>query len=97
LKLIEENYQNHHSVNEYAEMLAITPNHLTQVVKDIMGKTSVKLLKEKIVTEAKRLLLHTNLSVTQIADALHFPDQSYFTKYFKQEAGCSPIEFRRNP
>lgn len=95
LLLIEENYQKNLRVNDYAEMLAITANHLTQMVRQVTGKTSVELLQEKVIGEVKRLLLHTNMNVSEIAELLNFPDQSYFSKYFKKVAGESPLEFRQ--
>lgn len=95
LRLIEENYQKNLKVNDYASLLAVTPNHLTQMVREITGKTSIMLLQEKLVVEVKRLLMHTNLSVSEIAELMHFPDQSYFTKYFKKVAGISPLQFRK--
>ena len=94
LSLIEEHYHKNYRVSQYAEMLAITPNHLTQMVRQVTGKSSVQLLHEKVISEIKRLLLHTHLSVSEIADVLHFPDQSYFSKYFKKYEGISPIAFR---
>lgn len=93
-QLVEENYQNNLTVNEYADKLAITPNHLTQTVNQLTGKTSSQIIKAKQVLEIKRLLVHTNLSVTEIAGRLNFPDQSYFTKFFKREAGVSPLQYR---
>lgn len=95
LKLIEENYQNNLSVTEYANMLAISPNHLTQMVKQITGKTSIGLLQEKLIAETKRLLIHTNLSVSEISDMMSFDDQSYFTKYFKNKVGITPNQYRK--
>ncbi len=95
LKLLEENYQLNLRVNDYAELLAVTPNHLTQMVKQITGKTSVELLQDKITAEIKRLLVHTNMNVTEISDILSFPDQSYFTKYFKKMTGTTPLQFRK--
>jgi len=92
---IEENYQNNLRINDYSERLHITPNHLTQVVKQITGKTSTQLLHEKIVIEIKRLLIHTNLTIAEIADTMHFDDQSYFTKYFKKYTGSSPLQYRK--
>jgi AraC-like DNA-binding protein/mannose-6-phosphate isomerase-like protein (cupin superfamily) len=93
-QLVEENYQLNLPVNEYAEKLAITPNHLTQTVNQLTGKTSSQIIKSKQVLEIKRLLVHTNLSVTEIATRLNFPDQSYFTKFFKRETGVSPLQYR---
>jgi AraC-like DNA-binding protein/mannose-6-phosphate isomerase-like protein (cupin superfamily) len=95
LKLIEENYQNNLSVSEYAQMLAVTPNHLTQLVKQITGKTSIELLQDKLIVETKRLLIHSNQTVSQIADMMNFGDQSYFTKYFKNKTGITPLQYRK--
>ena len=94
LQLVEENYHKNLPVNEYAGMLAITPNHLTQTVTLLTGKTTSQIIKAKQVLEIKRLLVHTNLSVTEIAGRLNFPDQSYFTKFFKRETGFSPLQYR---
>lgn len=93
-QLVEKNYQNNLPVNEYADKLAITPNHLTQTVNQLTGKTSSQIIKSKQVLEIKRLLVHTNLSVTEIANRLNFPDQSYFAKFFKRETGLSPLQYR---
>ncbi len=93
-QLIEENYLNNLSVTEYADKLAITANHLTQTVNQLTGKTSSQIIKSKQILEIKRLLVHTNLSVTEIATRLNFADQSYFAKFFKREAGVSPLQYR---
>ncbi len=93
-QLVEENYQNNYTVNEYASMLAITPNHLTQTVKQLTGKTSNDILQQKQLLEIKRLLVHTNLGVSEIANQLNFVDQSYFTKFFKKMTGLTPLRFR---
>ena len=93
-QLVEENYQHNFSVTQYADKLAITPNHLTQTVSQLTGKTSSQIIKAKQVLEIKRLLVHTNLSVTEIAGVLNFPDQSYFAKFFKRETGNSPLQYR---
>lgn len=93
-QLVEENYQNNLSVAQYADLMALTPNHLTQTVTQLTGKTSSQIIKGKQVLEIKRLLVHTNLSITEIAHKLNFPDQSYFAKFFKRETGASPLQYR---
>jgi AraC-like DNA-binding protein len=93
-QLIEENYLSNLSVTEYADKLAITANHLTQTVNQLTGKTSSQIIKSKQILEIKRLLVHTNLSVTEIATRFNFPDQSYFAKFFKRETGVSPLQYR---
>ena len=93
-QLVEENYQNNISVNDYASMLNITANHLTQILKQLTGKTTNDVLQAKQMLEIKRLLVHTNLGVSEIAQQLNFADQSYFTKFFKKITGVTPMKFR---
>ena len=92
--LIEESYQQNLKVNDYASMLSITANHLTQLVKQITGKTTNEILQEKNILEIKRLLLYTNLTITEIAAKMNFTDQSYLTKYFKKCTGLTPLQYR---
>lgn len=96
LQLIEENYQKNLTINEYAYLLHITPNHLTQMVKQVTGNTSAKLLQNKVIIETKRLLIHTEMTVTEISDYMNFSDQSYFTKFFKKSCGITPLQYRKN-
>jgi len=93
-QLVEENYEKNLNVSQYAGLLAVTPNHLTQTVSRLTGKSSSQIIKSKQILEIKRLLLHTNLSVTEIASRLNFLDQSYFAKFFKRETGVSPLQYR---
>lgn len=91
---LEENHHKNLSLNEYARMIGVTANHLTQTIKQLTGKTSSEIIKDKQLLEIKRLLVHTSLSVSEIAAQLNFDDQSYFTKFFKRETGYTPIQFR---
>jgi len=93
-QLVEENYLNNLSITQYADKLAITANHLTQTVNQLTGKTSSQIIRAKQILEIKRLLVHTNLSITEIATRLNFADQSYFAKFFKREVGVSPLQYR---
>lgn len=92
---LEENYLANCSIDFYANMLAITPNHLTQIVKQITGKTTISIIQEKRIIEIKRMLLHSSLSISQIAEHLNFTDVSYFTKYFKKGTGITPNQYRQ--
>lgn len=93
-QLLEENHTKNLSLNNYAGMIGVTPNHLTQSVKVLTGKTSSQIIKAKQLLEIKRLLVHTNLTVSEIANQLNFEDQSYFTKFFKRETGLTPLQYR---
>jgi AraC-like DNA-binding protein len=93
-QLVEDNYEKNLSVAEYAELMALTPNHLTQTITQLTGKTSLQIIKSKQILEIKRLLVHTNLGITEIANQLNFTDQSYFARFFKRETGISPLQYR---
>ncbi|MNY79168.1 HTH-type transcriptional activator Btr [compost metagenome] len=54
------------------------------------------MIHERIILEAKRLLLHSELNVNQIADKIGFEDPSYFVKYFKKYTSQSPVSFRNS-
>ncbi|MDP2335363.1 MAG: AraC family transcriptional regulator [Bacteroidota bacterium] len=92
--LIEENNHKNLSLSDYSGMVGVTANHLTQTVKLLTGKTSTQIIKSKQLLEIKRLLVHTNLNVSEIANQLSFEDQSYFTKFFRRETGLTPLQYR---
>jgi AraC family transcriptional activator of pobA len=93
-QLLEDKYLQNLTVTDYAKMLAVTPNHLTQTLKQLSGKTSLEIIKSKQLLEIKRLLVHTNLGVSEISNQMNFADQSYFTKFFKRETGVLPLAYR---
>lgn len=95
-ELIEEKYHLNLSIKEYADLMNVSENHLTSLVKERTSKTSKELIKDKQVLEIKRLLKHSDLSITEISHRLNFKDQSYFSKFFKKSEGISPLEFREN-
>lgn len=92
--LVEENNQKNISLTDYARLIGITANHLAQTVRLLTGKTPSQIIKAKQLLEIKRLLVHTNLNVSEIANQLNFEDQSYFTKFFKRETGQTPLQYR---
>ena len=95
-KLIEKNYTSLKLPKEYAELLFITPNHLNALCSAMLGIPAGEVIRNRIALEAKRLLIHKELSVAEIADKLNFADNSYFTKFFKKQAGLTPEEFRKH-
>ena len=94
-KLIEKNYTTLRLPKEYAELLFITPNHLNALCNAMLGIPAGEVIRNRIALEAKRLLINRELTVAEIADQLNFADNSYFTKFFKKQAGVTPEEFRK--
>ncbi len=95
-KLIEKNYTTLRLPKEYAELLFITPNHLNALCNAMLGISAGEVIRNRIALEAKRLLINRETSIAEIAGKLNFADNSYFTKFFKKQAGLTPEEFRKN-
>mgnify|MGYP003574956829 FL=1 len=93
--LIEENFTKLRLPKQYAELLYITPNHLNALCNDFLGTSAGKLIRDRIILEAKRLLINLDLRVVEIAEKLNFEDQSYFVKFFKKYEGTTPDRFRK--
>jgi AraC-like DNA-binding protein len=79
-------------ITEYADMLAVSPNHLNKCVKSITGKSAHDLLSEMILLEAKVLLKQTSLSVSEIAYQIGRSEISDFARFFKSKTGMKPGE-----
>lgn len=94
LKLLREHIKEQRSVNFYANLLYVTPKHLSMCVKEITGKPCGELIGERLVAEAKALLHNQELTIGHVADELNFSDQSFFGKYFKKCTGMSPKHCR---
>lgn len=93
LHLVNSHYIEKRTVKEYADLLSITPNHLSQTIKAISGKNALSYISERLINEAKSLLLYTNFSISEIAYRLGFSDPGNFGKFFKKESGISPSGF----
>ncbi|SEO54184.1 Helix-turn-helix domain-containing protein [Niastella yeongjuensis] len=78
----------------YAGQLNTTPQNLNAACRKAVDQASAEVLAEFITSEAKRLLLYTNNTVSQIAGTLDFIDASHFIKYFKRITGQTPQSFR---
>lgn len=94
-KLIEQNYKEKKLTKDYAAMLYVTPNHLNALCKHVTGRSAGELIRNRVLLEAKRLLVNAKLSVSEIASELDFLDNSYFTKFFKKYEGVTPEAFRK--
>jgi AraC-like DNA-binding protein len=96
IALIESNYATLKLPKQYANLLYITPNHLNALCNDFLGVSAGSLIRDRVLLEAKRLLINVDLRISEIADQLNFSDQSYFIKFFKKHEGLTPEKFRKS-
>lgn len=82
------------TINEFADILNVSPNHLNKCVKKTLNKTAQSLLNEMLILEAKSLLKYSELSVYEIAFKLFKSTPSNFSRFFKKYTGLTPNEFR---
>lgn len=90
---IDANFKEIKSPGEYAKMMYISEKHLNRICKECLNKTTSDLIMDRIMLEAKRLLVHSTKSVPEIAEQLGYLDSSYFSRLFKKKCGKTPIEF----
>jgi AraC-like DNA-binding protein len=81
-------------VNEVSAALNISPQNLNVIVKKASGKSASEFITEQVLLEAKRYLIHTDKTVSEIAFSLEFSDPSHFVKHFKKATGETPQAFR---
>jgi AraC-like DNA-binding protein len=93
-QLINKFYLEKKTVEAYASLLGITPNHLNDVVKQVTGKTARSFIVERILLEAKNLLTHTQIDIADISHNLQFDEPTNFSKFFKKYVGLTPLQFR---
>lgn len=95
IRVLEKHYGKFHQVQDYAQLMELTPQQLNDITKSTMGKTASEMIQERIILEAKRLLLHTGMSAKEIAYALNFSDPAYFSRFFKNQTSYTPNEFKK--
>lgn len=95
-EVLKRNYTTQHKVSFYAEKLKVTEDKLVRVLKKNLGKSVHDLITQQLNLESKRLLLHSDLSIKEIAYKLGFHDNSYYNRWFKKQNNLSPSEFRTN-
>lgn len=94
-KEVKAHHRKEREVAFYASRLCLSPKYMSGIIKKFTGKSALQYIDEYVIIECKALLLSTDMSVQQISDAMNFPSQSVFGKYFKRICGKSPREFRK--
>lgn len=94
-RLIRRSIREVKSVHFYASELDISTVHLNRVCQTVMQQTALKVIHDKVIEEAKKYLLNTTYSISEICYLLNFNDPAHFTKFFKKYVGVNPSEFRK--
>lgn len=92
--LVEEHFRTSLKVSDYARRLCVSSERLRQACVRSTASSPLALLNARRLLEAKRTLLYTGMSVGMIAEACGFPDPAYFSRFFAQRTGLSPLAYR---
>ena len=92
--LIDEHFQEHWHVADYAGLLNITPPHLNAICRRHANANAQQLIHRRVLLEAKRNLTYTVLTVNQVSDSLGFQDPGYFNRFFKRHTSLTPKQYR---
>ncbi|MDO4217466.1 MAG: AraC family transcriptional regulator [Bacteroidales bacterium] len=95
LSMVNSHYIEEHELPFYAEELCITTTYLSRLVRQIFDCTAKDIINKALLSESEYLLRTTQLTIAQIADQLHFADQSSFNHFFARHKGMSPSAFRK--
>lgn len=94
MKLLNAYHSKERSLQFYADRMFLTPKYVSGMIKSYSGRSALDWINEYVVLEAQMMLRYTEMTVQEIAYALNFPTQSAFGKYFKQQLGVSPKQYR---
>lgn len=93
-KLIDLNFKEKKYSKDYSDMMNMSPRHLTRICNETLNSSTSNLILNRIILEAKRLLIYSHEPISIIATELGYDDISYFIRFFKMKTGKSPKEFR---
>jgi AraC family transcriptional activator of pobA len=94
--LLNEHFATKQEPQEYASLLRCTERALNDAARRCAGATTAQLIRERVLLEAKRLLVHSGVQVAQVGAQLGFEDPAYFSRCFKKHTGRTPVEFRQS-
>ncbi|MBL0929291.1 MAG: helix-turn-helix domain-containing protein, partial [Alphaproteobacteria bacterium] len=81
-------------LTDFPRALGVSTTHLTRTCRQIVGRSATQIMQERLMIEARRDLVYTALSISQIAFQLGFSDPAYFSRFFATHAGTSPKTYR---
>ncbi|WP_276878699.1 helix-turn-helix domain-containing protein [Chryseobacterium joostei] len=96
IMLMDEYYKTERKADFYSSKMGISEKRINQILKEKMNKTLTQLLHERVVLEAGRMLISSELTIKEIAFSLNFDDPAYFSRFYKKQTGQNPEDFKRN-
>tara|TARA_R110000868_G_scaffold94345_4_gene260366 strand:- start:4136 stop:4999 length:864 start_codon:yes stop_codon:yes gene_type:complete len=93
-QLVEANFVDEKAASFYADALNISLKHLNRICNEMLKKTTTQVITDRVILEAKRMLMNKNLSISEIATKLGYDDYSYFVRLFKKNTAMTPKGFR---
>lgn len=97
IHLIHKYCPQQREVGFYAEKLYITSRYLSSITQNVADKSAKYIIDKHAIQRIKIMLKYSNISIQDISYELNFPDQSFFSRYFKKHTGMSPLEYRAKP
>lgn len=94
-QFVDQHYLTRKRVSDYADLLAISPDYLGQVVRAVTGKSPLRIIGDRVLLEAKKLLRYSELDVAEIASYLGYDEPTHFGRFFRKATGFSPRAWRR--
>lgn len=95
-EILERDYRTGRTLTDYATEMGVTPTHLTRVSRQMNAKSASRIIQERVLSEARNLLVDTNHKILEISDQLGFSSPAYFTRLFSMKLGQTPKEFRQS-
>lgn len=94
VQLLDVHFREHLPIEHYASRLGISAAHLNALCRRLAGQSALQLINQRLLLEAKRCLVYTTMTVSQVSDSLGFSEPGYFSRFFKRGSGLSPKAFR---
>ena len=91
---VETRFREQPTVEQLAHKVGISVAHLNTVCRELSGQSALQIIHQRLLLEAKRLLIYTPMTVSEVADNLGFADPAYFSRFFRRLNGTSPSVFR---
>jgi AraC family transcriptional regulator, transcriptional activator of pobA len=92
---VEQHYREHLTVETLAHRLDLSSVHLNTLCRRLAGQSALQIIHQRLLLEARRSLIYTNMTIAQVSDSLGFSDPTYFSRFFRRLSGQSPNAFRQ--